>query len=76
MGRDDRTYAGNEGKDAAILWCKEWLHVKSGRTYSVAGTSLDATNETEGRIMVRYYDKHGSYVRELDEFLLKFEPLD
>lgn len=35
---------------------------------------IDATNTTEGRMMVKYMDTNGkNYVREEQEFLTKFE---
>ena len=55
----------------------DWVHKKTGNLYTLDDFTIDATNSTEGRIMVIYH-RAGKihvdlYVRELKEFLEKFE---
>lgn len=55
----------------------DWVHKKTGNLYTLDDFAIDATNSTEGRIMVIYHRAGirdiDLYVRELKEFLEKFE---
>ena len=55
----------------------DWVHKKTGNLYILDDFAIDATNSTEGRIMVIYHKVDPKsidlYVRELKEFLEKFE---
>ena len=57
----------------------DWVHKKTGNLYILDDFAIDATNSTESRLMIIYH-KAGVrdadlYVRELKEFLEKFECL-
>jgi len=63
-----------------------WRNRKTGHTYRVTGRRFDATNATNGRILVSYEPLNGDwahlhsvgcdgYEREIGEFLTKFEPV-
>lgn len=59
----------------ARLFSKEWIHKKTGNRYFSDKIVFDATNATEGRLMMVYQktDPDGNtYCRELKEFLNKF----
>lgn len=52
---------------------------KTGNYYVVLGTAINATNAQDGQVMVRYRDANATegdseYVREQEEFMVKFEP--
>ncbi|MCH5167837.1 MAG: hypothetical protein J1F35_08160 [Erysipelotrichales bacterium] len=56
----------------------DWVHKKTGNLYTLDDLVIDTTNSTEGRIMVIYHlagtrRDFDLYVRELKEFLEKFE---
>ena len=55
----------------------DWIHKKTGNLYTLDDFAIDATNSTEGHIMVIYHRVDlrdvDLYVRELKEFLEKFE---
>ena len=54
----------------------KYRHKKSGRFYYVIGDGVDCTNTRDGTRVVIYIPEVGRayYVRELAEFLNKFEP--
>jgi hypothetical protein len=50
------------------------IHLKTGDVYVIKGTAIDATNGSEeGRLMVIYERNDKTYVRDIREFILKFE---
>lgn len=59
-----------------------WTHMKTGSKYCVLGHCFDASNDTDGRIMVKYapvgdrghlaVQGCDEYSREISEFLEKF----
>lgn len=60
---------------------EKYKHKKSGRIYSVISkTIINATNKDDGKIMILYEGEKcdnsgiGQFVRELEEFNIKFEP--
>jgi hypothetical protein len=50
-----------------------WKNKKKGTLYHATGTKIDCTNANDGKTMVVYGD---AYVREVGEFLEKFEFVD
>ena len=56
----------------------EYIHLNTGNEYYFKNIVLDATNATEGRLMVVYgkcsFRHPGSYCREAKEFFKKFVP--
>ncbi len=57
---------------------KHWqaLHWKTGRIYTVVGEAIDATNATQGRVMVIYERDGRRFVRDAYEFQEKFAAID
>lgn len=57
---------------------KHWqaLHLKTGRIYTVVGEAIDATNATQGRVMVIYERDGRRFVRDAYEFQEKFAAID
>lgn len=59
---------------------KKYRNKKNGKTYiSLREDIINATNKDDGKIMVLYYPEDKPqmhFVRELDEFKVKFESLD
>jgi hypothetical protein len=54
-----------------------WLHKKTGNLYRIVDEAVDATNARSGTRVVVYTRDDGTpgtYVRDLQEFLEKFEP--
>ncbi|MCF0126011.1 MAG: DUF1653 domain-containing protein [Clostridia bacterium] len=55
----------------------KYRHIKTGNIYLVLGTVLDCTNARDGNKMVFYEnDKNQVFVRDLYEFLEKFEKVE
>lgn len=53
-----------------------WRNKKKGDIYSVIGVVRNCTNAQDGQQMVEYHsEKAGKCVRELTEFMQKFEPV-
>jgi hypothetical protein len=52
------------------------VHLKTGELYVIKGTAIDATNGSEGRLMVIYERNDKTFVRDLREFIIKFEVLE
>jgi len=51
------------------------VHLKSGSIYKLVEIALDATNGVENQLMAVYVDNnYVTYVRKLEEFLVKFSP--
>jgi len=51
------------------------VHLKSGNIYQLVDIALDATNGVEDQLMAVYVDNnYVTYVRKLEEFLVKFSP--
>lgn len=51
------------------------VHLKSGNIYKLVDIALDATNGVEDQLMAVYVDNnYVTYVRKLEEFLVKFSP--
>lgn len=59
---------------------KKYRNKKNGKTYiSLREDIINATNKDDGKIMVLYYPEEKpqmQFVRELDEFRVKFEALN
>lgn len=53
----------------------EVLHLKTGNVYTYLGSAAVCTNGQEGKFMAVYYADGELYVRDLAEFLLKFEDI-
>ena len=53
------------------------MNKKTGVGYIVCGFVTNATNEQDGQLMVMYYSDSplNSFVREVDEFCVKFESI-
>jgi len=52
-------------------------NLKTGEIYVITGTAIDATNGSEeGRIMVIYERNDKTFVRDIREFITKFEVLE
>lgn len=50
-----------------------WRNKKNGKLYEVLSTAINATNKDDGVIMVLYTIDNRLFVREYEEFLVKFE---
>ncbi|SJZ65460.1 hypothetical protein SAMN02745174_01192 [Cetobacterium ceti] len=50
-----------------------WRNKKNGKLYEVLSTAINATNKDDGVIMVLYTIDNRLFVREYNEFLVKFE---
>ncbi|WP_426711374.1 hypothetical protein [Cetobacterium sp. SF1] len=53
-----------------------WKNKKNQELYLVIGTLINATNSNDGEKMVLYSKNNKYFVREYDEFLLKFERIE
>lgn len=53
-----------------------WKNKKNQELYSVIGTLINATNSNDGEKMVLYSKNNKYFVREYNEFLLKFERIE
>jgi hypothetical protein len=52
-------------------------HIKTGNIYRIITTAIDATNgPEEGRLVVVYERNDKTFVRDLREFIIKFEVLE
>jgi hypothetical protein len=52
-------------------------NLKTGEIYVILGTAIDATNGSEeDRLMVIYERNDKTFVRDLREFIIKFEVLE
>jgi len=50
-----------------------WIHAKTGKTYLVVGSAINATNSNDGDVMVLYKNAEAMvFVREIAEFKQKF----
>lgn len=49
-----------------------YTNVKNGKLYRVICKAINATNSRDGEIVVIYCDDQNTYVREIEEFKLKF----
>jgi hypothetical protein len=55
---------------------KRYRNKKSGDTYFIESIVIDKTNARDGRLMYLYYaekEPERKYVRDMAEFLMKFE---
>ncbi len=53
----------------------EVLHLKTGNVYTFLGSAAVCTNGQEGKYVAVYYADGELYVRDLAEFICKFEDL-
>ncbi|MGL6114083.1 MAG: hypothetical protein ACRC1R_03495 [Cetobacterium sp.] len=53
-----------------------WKNKKNQELYLVIGTLINATNSNDGEKMVLYSKNNKYFVREYNEFLLKFERIE
>lgn len=50
-------------------------NIKTGDIYHILGTAINVTNSEDGTVMVVYERENNMFVRELHEFVIKFEIL-
>jgi len=55
----------------------EYIHKKTGNIYVVSTLdAINATNNSDGKRMVVYKHSNDTFVREYDEFIVKFVPMN
>ena len=50
-----------------------WINKKNGQSYAIICIATESTNSREGSTSVVYKKEDKIYVRDLDEFILKFD---
>ncbi|MGL5764140.1 MAG: hypothetical protein ACRCX8_00730 [Sarcina sp.] len=58
------------------LSCKVWKNNKNTELYTASSVCVNATNNSDGEILVVYGKDRESYVRNIEEFLTKFTLVD
>ena len=55
---------------------KPYKHLKTGNIYYSLGTCINCTNKDDGKEMMIYTNEKQIFCRELDEFNVKFSPIE